>query len=546
MLKRLFRFIENQPITLSQWVASFVGILFVRFFFENLSSETFTGIMATDVATNVHYLLFYLAVALSLWLLLGWLLPKKRKVIGNVLLFGFLLVWLAPLLDLLISWGDGFGMAYLSQQPEQLLNSWLTFFGPLDLPGATPGVRIEIALIVLLIATYVWQSSKSFWKTAIGLVGGYTVIFLWGSLPSVIFAIATVFGYVPTELTQVNAVALFFIQSVQDSAVSLHVLHPTMLFNSPDRKYEFFFNIVLSQVYYVAIPILLAGVMKWARPMWLKAVVKNARPERIAHYVLLTLLGVGLAFGFDDVQLTWNWVNMLTLVVLLSSVACAWLYAVAQNDLADVKIDKKTNRDRPLITHAMSDEQMRTTSYAFLAWALLGAYLVSHYALFFIVVYIALSHVYSMPPLRLRRLPILSTFLIALAGLMVAMAGYYSFAWNQGAEAFELSWVLLIVLIFTMAANVKDVKDREGDAADGVMTIPVLLGDKRGRLVIGLLLAASFLLVPVLLGVTTIWVPTIVGAVFAVVLMRKKPFNEKWIFGLYYAYTIAIAVMLFS
>ena len=546
MLKRLFRFIEHQPITLSQWVASFLGILFVRFFFENLSSETFTGIMATDVATNVHYVLFYLAVALSLWLLLGGLLPIKRKVIGNVLLFGFLLVWLAPLLDLLISWGEGFGMAYLSQRPEHLFNSWLTFFGPLDLPGATPGIRIEIVLIVLLIAAYVWQSSKSFWKTAVGLVGGYAVMLLWGSLPSVIFAIATACGYVPTELTQVNAVALFFFQAIQDSAISLHVLHPTMLFNSPDRKYEFFFNIVLSQVYFVAIPILLASVMRWARPMWLKAVVKNARPERITHYVLLTLLGVGLAFGFDDVQLTWNWLNVLTLIVLLSSVACAWLYAVAQNDLADVKIDKKTNKNRPLITHAMNDEQMRKTSYAFLAWALLGAYLVSHYALFFVAVYVALSHIYSMPPLRLRRIPILSTFLIALAGLMVTMAGFYSFACDQGAEAFERSWALLILLIFTMAANVKDVKDREGDGADRVLTLPVLLGDRRGRLVIGLLLATSFLLVPALLSVSAIWIPTLIGAVLAVGLMLKEPFNEKWIFGLYFAYVIVVASMLLS
>ncbi len=546
MLSKLFKLIEKTPVTLPQWIAGFLGILLVRFFFENLSSDTFSGVMATDLSTNVHYFLFYLAVVLSLWLFLGWLIPKKREVIGAVLLFGLLLVWLAPLLDLLISWGDGFGMAYLSQQPSMLFASWLTFFGPLELPGATPGVRIEIALMVLLVAAYTKISTKSFSKAFIAAVGGYTIIFLWGSLPSVVFAVATAFGYAASTLSDINAVAFFFMEAIQTSLISTHALHPTTVLISADRAYEVFFNISLSQVYYLVIPIILAGVMRLICPKWLSAVWGNIRPERVGHYMMMAVVGMGLAVGFADADPTLSWLNALTVLTLLIAVASAWLYAVAQNDLADTKIDKKTNSSRPLISGAVSAEQMRYTSWFFLTWTLLGGYLVSHYALYLLATYIALSHVYSMPPLRLRRFPLLSTFLIGLASLSAVMAGFYTFSPDQTVDAFPISWIVLIVVIFTMAANLKDVKDRKGDAADGVVTLPVIFGDKKGRLVIGALLALSFLLVPTLLATNAIWIPTIIGAAAAVGLMIKEPFNEKWIFGLYYVYAIVVAFMLWA
>lgn len=117
-----------------------------------------------------------------------------------------------------------------------------------------------------------------------------------------------------------------------------------------------------------------------------------------------------------------------------------------------------------------------------------------------------------MAPLRLRRFPLLLIGLIGLASLAAVMAVFYALSPDETVDAFHMRWIVLIVVIFTMTANVKDVKDHKGDADDRVVTLPAIFGNRNSRLVIGVLLALSFLLVPTFLATNTIWIPTIIGA----------------------------------
>ena len=70
MFSKIIAKIEKTEVSLGAWIAGFLGIVFVRFFLENLSNPTPSFPAAPDILTMVHYGLFYLAVLLSITLVL--------------------------------------------------------------------------------------------------------------------------------------------------------------------------------------------------------------------------------------------------------------------------------------------------------------------------------------------------------------------------------------------------------------------------------------------------------------------------------------------
>src|SRR3989344_8958113 len=111
MIQKLKSILSNIEITPTSWFLGISGILMVRFFLEAVSSPTSSGIIASDASTLIHYHLFFLVFALGSLLFFYFAIPKWRDIVPQLVLYLFIAVLVAPILDFILSKGSGTTMA---------------------------------------------------------------------------------------------------------------------------------------------------------------------------------------------------------------------------------------------------------------------------------------------------------------------------------------------------------------------------------------------------------------------------------------------------
>ncbi|MFC1700953.1 UbiA family prenyltransferase, partial [Patescibacteria group bacterium] len=514
MIKRLLNFVENAQVTFYSWITAFFSVIFIRIFLENISSKTFSGIIGSDIYTIVHYYLFYLSVALFFILILSLFIKDHFVHISKVILFGMIITWIPPIIDMIVSRGKGIGMAYLFQLPIDLARNFFLFFGAHKMPGITPGIRIEIFLVLISVFFYTKWKTKDISKSIFVFLISYLVLFFLVSLPSFV-----AFGQ--------GDVLRFFLNSIRGSLFEKNFLHQTIRFSSLERQFEIYFNGAISHIYYF----LVFGLSAFLAFLWNKqkliAILKNSRIERVAHYWLMIVLGAILAIAYINPLVLNCWLDISSLIILLLSFYFAWMFAVGVNDIADQKIDFVSNKKRPLIVGTLCESDIKIFNFFFLIWAILGGFLVGHYALFMIIAFTALYYVYSSPLLQLKRFVILNSFIISLCCLSAVFAGFFTVSENSKMSAFPINWLLLIVFVFVLSVNIKDIKDIKGDRRQSIHTIPVIFGEKKGKKYIGIMFALSFLIVPYFSGLKILWYISILSAIIGYYLVNKKVFCEQ-------------------
>lgn len=516
-MKEFVEQLEQWRGSLGEWVVVFLGVVNIRFLLESFS-DTGRSTLIADLPTMVHYGLFYASLLLALVLVVWVFTRKPIAMVGKVLAAGFAVIWLAPLLDLLVSGGRGYAMAYLFQEWPQLGQSFFQYFGPWTFPGITPGIRIEIGVILCCIAWYVYVSTKAWWQALLAVLWSYAVLFLWLALPSVL---ALLFG------GEGRLVVTWLRESIAGSVVS--ILHPA---HARDGYFmlQQQFNFLIAQVCFVLLTALTTMGLWLVKPDTLRAILANSRLERVLHYWLLVAVGIWAAVSHARV----NWVTVLAGGVLFLTFYAAWMFAVGVNDLEDVAVDAISNSERPLIRGALTKEEVRTVNGIFLSFALVGGYILGQTILFLVLVFTAAYYIYSAPPLKLKRLPVLATFCISLACLAAVLAGFFFWNDNQHLTAFPFRYVVLIVVGFTLGATLKDIKDIEGDGKAGVRTLATLCGPMWGPRVIGLLVGLGHALVPLLLVRPMLWYIALPCGLASYYFATCTPYKERYLFYVYF------------
>jgi homogentisate phytyltransferase / homogentisate geranylgeranyltransferase len=113
-----------------------------------------------------------------------------------------------------------------------------------------------------------------------------------------------------------------------------------------------------------------------------------------------------------------------------------------------------------------------------------------------VVAALAVGAAYSLPPVRLKRHPVIASLCISgvrAVAVNLGMYGHFSLAFGGRLDVPPSVWALtLFVLPFSFAiAVLKDVPDREGDRRFRVATFTIRLGPRRAaRLGVGALVAA--------------------------------------------------------
>lgn len=534
MIRRIIERIEDTPVTFIEAAAGFLGIIGIRFFFENFSSPLQSFPAVFDVLTLVQYALFFLGAYLSSVLVLRAFIPERVTRIAKVVLVLLPVMWLPPLIDLALSGGAGYPMAYIFANGSVLLGAFFTMGGNFLFGGVTTGIKVELGILIVAFFSYVFVKTRQIFPAIIAAVAGYVLIFIWLALPS----ITAIFVGAVSGIGAGDP-SLFLLGQFAAGHLLGHFARVPGAFSYVEAAGTLF-DLGMANILYIVDLALIAAFAALYRPGFLGRLLKNWRPERAISYFLIIVIGVFAAVKLEGGTPVAGWMDALSLAVLFLSFLFAWLFAVAVNDIVDIDIDRVSNQERPLAAGAMTEEEMRSAGAFFLIWSFLGAYLVGYWAVFAMMAFTAAYYVYSAPPLRLKRVPVVGTFLIALANLSAAVAGFYFASTSPFISAFPPQFFLLVLVFFTLVTGVKDVKDMEGDRVAGIPTIPVIFGPHRGRVIVGAALAAGFLSVPVILLAPALFLPSLVAAALGYYLVVAEPYKERRIFVLYFTY-IAIA-----
>lgn len=173
-------------------------------------------------------------------------------------------------------------------------------------------------------------------------------------------------------------------------------------------------------------------------------------------------------------------------------VGLLWLGTALINDLSDRSIDRISSPDRPLPSGRVSPRQALRWALGCQAAALLLIRLEgARSALLMALAGAAIGIAYSLPPVRLRRSGLAANLTIGV-GVAMAMVGGMM-AQGPVPEIGVLS-AFALGLLAAAASLVKDFKDIDGDRAEGVRTLPVLLGVRGAALVNLAAVLAAYLL----------------------------------------------------
>jgi 4-hydroxybenzoate polyprenyltransferase len=438
-IRRLAGSFERSPAPLPYFFLCF-------FFWVSLRNVLEGYVYGEEIpaAKNFHFTLSYLALVLTLSLVVAAFAGKAPVQVLRLMLPVFVLVLLAPALDATAFRHLEVRIAYLQEiEPAELFMRYLTYFGPLEKDGITPGMRIEMGVVLLLCFFYIHALTRSWSRALAGLFFCYTFLFCY-------CAVAAFQKYIAEGL------GLEF-----------------------DLNYDLY---IRTYALVIAADALL--ISAWSAPGTFRPVARDSRFLRGLHFLLLFLLGLGFAGPPRPFKLE----HALSVVLGLTGVWLVWIYSVMVNNLHDVEIDRVNEPARPLVTGAVEPESYRRISWWVLAAALGAGWAAGYSTLWFISIFGLTYFVYSAPPLRLKVRCAVSKTVIGINSAAAFLAGFA--LWQGKMLQVPVLPFLVILVGFSLGAHVIDLKDVEGDRAAGIRNLATMLGKRRAQ---GLLAAAIML-----------------------------------------------------
>jgi 4-hydroxybenzoate polyprenyltransferase len=279
--------------------------------------------------------------------------------------------------------------------------------------------------------------------------------------------------------------------------------------------------------------------IQWLRrsaPATLTLLAHDLRLERLLHYDAMLVLGAVLywrtAPGLP------SWPALLALVGMLAALVYAAVFAIVSNNIEDLPIDRISNVDRPLVRNAIEPAAYRKLGVASLLIALALSALIGLPALLGVAAVSLLYFLYSCTPFRLKRIPVFAKLMIGANSAILALVGFVLAGGSW--QALPLPWALYLLLAVGMAANFVDLKDAEGDAAEGIETLPVLFGIRRARQLIVTATVVAYATAAWLLGSWLLLPVNIALLTWHIVELRRTPFVEQRVFRVYLLSQVAL------
>jgi len=236
--------------------------------------------------------------------------------------------------------------------------------------------------------------------------------------------------------------------------------------------------------------------------------------------------------------------NLLIVNILLAviSMTLAALFCIITNNIVDQDIDRLSNQSRPLITGNISFNTYLTIGIAAALLALVYAIAINLNALLIISTIMVTYSLYSLPPLRFKRIPVVSKLVISGNSLVIILLGYL--LQHHNLQQFPLILVPLFLIGFTLSINFIDLKDFHGDSAAGIKTIPVLIGTRNAALVIGVAFFLTYLSFYFFIKTMACLPFLLCLGILQFFCINKKNYDERWVFLIYISSMVGLVLWL--
>jgi len=510
LLYRIVEKLENQKIGLTGWLAGFFSVVFLRIFLEIFSTQR-NDLLSTEWDFFFfHTPIFYLSEILIFILFAYFLTKEKIEKISRLALFGTFLILLPPILDLVFSSAElGIPTRYREIPPgtsllglPKLFFGWMTI-GPFGLffegkPDfslsyfeSNFGGRIVVLSIAIIFLWYVFLKTKNILKVIFGLF----LLYLSG------FIIST-FPYIFSVILKTPPAPGSFLNNVS-------VINPS--FEEDKILFSLFFILT------VFLAVLWFYIYNKKKCL---AVLKNLKP--VLALQNLAMLGFGIYLCKIPLQ------SFTFFDGLLITGACLSLLLY---QFSGGKFLGEESKNINNILRAASFISAFIVGYAFFVLLFLRA---------------LIAHIYFTPPFYLKRFPIIASFLLALVFLLTIFLGYLLNTSNS-ILTFPKNLALFILIAFTFGFTAKDIKNYERDKKEKVYTMPVIFGQRQGKIIIGFLIFFVFLLTPFFFfqHFNELILPSILAGILSFWLLNRKEYREKPLFLIYFSYGLFFTLTLF-
>ncbi len=539
IVKKIISQIENAPTNIYLWIFSFSAIIIIRMFVENILYNFNSAIKTSLFYEFTHTFLFFLfSYLIFLWLMKLFLKTTIAQT-SNILIFGFIFIILPPILDFIISRGSGYWSFYKFDGIFGLIKRFFTFFGDAPQIGITYGVRIEVALILLLLFGLTYFKTRKKITSLITLIISYCIFFILGTFPSYITIIEKGFQKSFWKINNLDIASMF--------------LSPAQIFSQKSFSLKSALNVKLSLIYaLLIIGVIVLGLFLNYRDK-LFAFLKNIRPIQIIYHLGLLFIGTGLGIKFTTITWDLDFFNIISFLNIIVAIILAWITSVVVNDISDQKIDIISNKKRPLVVKIFSKQNYVVIGSITFFFSLLLSAIVNPKVAMLLIAYQALAWIYSAQPLRLKRIPILATAISAIASLLIFIAGYILVVPTQDISQLppQILWLLFISL--TISLPIKDLKDIAGDKQNGIKTIPVIFGKYWGKIIISSGIFISYILSVIFLNETKLlwWAILFGGISFWIINIPKnnKYVTDRnliqWVMAILSVYVVVLYIIIF-
>ncbi len=433
----------------------------------------------------LDYFFWYSALFLSIVLFLHVVSKEKIEKITKAVFVSFFVILFVPVIDFVLTRGKGFLLKFILGDINHLIENFLLFGKFWSETNASPGQFVAVLFGMLTVFLYIKIKTNNKFKAIISAFLFYLIVYFYSALPSIL----NLFLKVDVDWNNGNTL----INLLQNTFYLTIIVSVIQLFN-----FYYFFE-----------------------KKKLKQIVCELFPTRSLHYVGMLVFGFVIAFSVKQTNF-----NILNLGMGILSVFLAFQSSLKINNFFDLNLEKKEKQ----------------TGYFLIIISSFIALKINFE--FFILILIAnlFGVIYSKPPIRIKKIGFLNNLWIAIISLIVVIAGFLI---NQPIIFFPLNKAVLIFIIFSLASNIKDLKDIEQDKKNSIKTIPVIFKFETAKKIIGTLVGVSFIITPFVVSNTPIEL-LFLGFLFGITnfLMILKTGKELPVFLSYFMFLGIIMLFL--
>jgi len=536
-LRRITKYLFEQNISFSIWSGIFLAMIILRGFIEQFIAKSLPLTPQESLVEFIHNFYFFVLVIILIWLYLSLILKINPARLAYIMIWAAFLMLLPPFIDMARSGGEIFWSFYLLSSLHDLWKQFITIFGNLPSGIVYFGTKITFLIVIFSCCGLIYIETRNWIKMFASALAVYVILFFMGSFP-------TFFVYAYDFLLGIKKVS-----DIKSFEITQFFGSPQKILGLETLSFKYAFAYKLELFYFPLLVFLLLIIFFLSSRKKFFSIAGNLRYPQLIYHAGLFFLGIGL--GFINFRQNFE-VNVFSLVVifdLLISVWLAWIASVAANDIYDLEIDKISNPNRPLPKGIFNHFEYIQFGIICFLLSLLGGITVGFNFFFLLLVYQIIAWFYSAHPFRLKKFPLIGTFVSSLALLMILFLGYILMSDDQTIHTLSWRIILLLLITYTISIPIKDLKDMEGDKKYGIWTIPAILGEKNGRLAVAISHFCSYILSVFFLNELRLFFWAIIFGVINYAIVVSKKINPHqifwWVLGIVSIYLLIMIKIIF-